>query len=153
MRGTRYPKQAVSEVIGVVLMLGITITLFALLNYSVFSFSFDAAPPAVNLIGTIDKTNEVIYVEHNGGASLDGNIKVIVEIGSDVYENTINDILSGMDSKWELTDVNSDSKWNFPETVRFESPVAITGKYIQVKVVDPAANMILLSVVLQQGMV
>ena len=48
-------KQAVSEVIGVVLLLGITISLFAILNFSVFHFSFNPSVPSVNLIGTIDK--------------------------------------------------------------------------------------------------
>jgi FlaG/FlaF family flagellin (archaellin) len=151
MRKTTHSKQAVSEVIGVVLMLGIAIALFALLNFSVFSFSFDAPAPSVNLIGTIDRAHNVIAIDHNGGTSLERDIKVIIEIGSDVYENTIDDLLTGVDTRWELTDVNNDSKWNFGETVRFESPVPIPDKYIRVTVVNTAANTILLSVNLQHG--
>ena len=135
-------KQAVSEVIGIVLLLGITISLFAILNFSVFHISFNPSVTSVNLIGTIDKTNDVIYIEHNGGESLDENMKVIITIGSNVYENTSSEL---------LLDVNADNLWNFGETVRFHSPESISNKYIRVDVVDPVKNSIVLSVVLQKG--
>jgi len=135
-------KQAVSEVIGVVLLLGITISLFAILNTFVFSYSFNPAVPSVNLIGTIDKGNNMINIEHNGGESLEGNMNIFIAIGSHVYQNTSSQL---------LLDMNADNKWNFGETVQFQSPEPITNKYIQIKVVDPIANTIILSVVLQQG--
>ena len=47
--------QAVSEVLDIVLLLGMTIALFAFLNYIVFSYSFDESSPSVSLIGSIDK--------------------------------------------------------------------------------------------------
>jgi flagellin-like protein len=135
-------KQAVSEVIGVVLLLGITISLFALLNFYVFHFSFEPSVTSVNLIGTMDKTNNMIYIEHTGGESLEGNLNVIITIGSNAYQNTSSEL---------LLDVNADNKWNFGETVRFHSPESTINKYIQVEVVDPIKNVIILSVVLQQG--
>ena len=135
-------KQAVSEVIGIVLLLGITISLFTILNFYVFHFSFDTSVTSVNLIGTIDKTNNVIYIEHNGGESLEGNMNVIITIGSNVYENTSSEL---------LFDMNADNQWNFGETVQFHSPELITNKYIRVDVVDPGKNSIIMSVVLQKG--
>jgi flagellin-like protein len=134
-------KQAVSEVIGVVLLLGITISLFAVLNFYVFHFSFNPSVTSVSLIGTIDKANNIINIEHNGGESLEGNIKVIISIGSHVYQNTSGKL---------LLDTNADNKWNFGETVRFHSPETMTNKYVRVEVMDPVRNTILLSVVLQQ---
>jgi len=133
-------KQAVSEVIGVVLLLGITISLFAILNYSVFHFSFDPSVTSVNLFGTIDKTNNMIDIEHNGGESLDEHMQIIITIGSNMYNFTVS----------SHPDNITDDKWDFGETVRFHSPESLTNKFIQVQVVDPVKNSILLSVVLQQ---
>ncbi|VVB61782.1 Uncharacterised protein [uncultured archaeon] len=137
-------KQAVSEVIGVVLLLGITISLFAVLNFFVFNISFNPSAPSVNLIGTIDKVNNIINIEHNGGKSLDGKTQIIITIGSQTTRNNTSEL---------LIDTNGDNKWNFGETVQFVVPgnITITGKYIRAEVVDPVSNSILLSVVLQKG--
>lgn len=136
-------EQAVSEVIGVVLLLGITISLFALLNFYVFNFSFEPSVTSVNLIGTIDKGKEWdnITFEHYGGESLDGKTQIIITIGSGTtpIQRNVSDLLN---------DINNDNKWNFGETVDF--PNHTKGKYIQASVMDPSANKIILSVVLQQ---
>ena len=135
--------QAVSEVIGVVLLLGITISLFAILNYSVFHFSFDPSVTSVNLIGTVDKaqTYDNITIEHNGGESLDGKTLIIITIGYNT--NPIRRNASDL-----LNDLNHDNKWNFGEAIEF--PNHTKGQYIQVSVIDSVKNSILLSVVLQQ---
>ena len=139
--------QAVSEVLDIVLLLGMTIALFAFLNYIVFSYSFDESSPSVSLIGSIDKVNNVINIEHNGGESLEGNTNVIITIESDVYQNT---------SKELLRDVNGDNKWNIGEIVQFDcSPEDIEditdNLYIKVLVVDLSTNSLVLSGELQQG--
>ena len=152
----KHSNQAVSEVIGVVLMLGITVMLFAVLNFSVFHFSFDPSVTSVNLIGTIDKTTNIITIEHNGGESLEGNTEVVITIENSTethtYRNSTSDISKNI-GRWHLIKINTsntDDKWDFGETVQFESPVIIIGKYIRVDVVDPVKNSIILSVVLQQ---
>jgi len=139
--------QAVSEVLDIVLLLGITIALFAFLNYIVFSYSFDESSPSVSLIGSIDKVNNMINIEHNGGESLEGNTNVIITIESDVYQNTSREL---------LRDVNGDNKWNIGEIVQFDyselySHEDITDMYIQALVVDLSTNSIVLSAELQQG--
>ncbi|MCJ7572499.1 MAG: type IV pilin N-terminal domain-containing protein [Candidatus Thermoplasmatota archaeon] len=135
-------KQAVSEVIGVFLLLGITITLFAILNSNVSQFFFGSSIPLVNLIGTIDQKNNMIYIEHNGGESLEGTTDIIITIGSNTYPRNTSDL---------LIDINNDFKWNFGETLQFNfTGIDITDKYIGVTVID--SNAILLSVVLQKGM-
>ena len=149
-------KQAVSEVIGVVLLLGITVALFALLNFYVFHFSFDPSFTSVNLIGTIDKSNNMIYIEHNGGESLEGNTEIIITIGDDPpYQSSVGEIINKADTvHWTLIvagqNAENPDKWDFGETVQFHSESDITGKYVQADVVNPVKNTILLSVVLQQ---
>jgi hypothetical protein len=137
-----HSKHAVSEVIGVILLLGITITLFVILNNYVFHFSFNPSSPTVNLIGTIDKTNDIISIKHNGGESFEGPLNILIQIGASTYQNTSNDL---------LVDRNADNKWNFGERLQFQSPEPIMNKYVRATVVDPETNTILLSVVLQQG--
>jgi len=141
MTKKRRSSQAASEVLDIVLLLGITIALFAFLNYIVFSFSFDESSPSVSLIGSIDK--DMIIIEHNGGEFLEGNTDVIITIGSNVSQNTSGEL---------LRDVNNDTKWNLGEIVQFYWSEGITDDlYIRVLVVDPSTNTLILSAVLQQG--
>jgi flagellin-like protein len=146
--------RAASEVIGVVLLLGITISLFAILNFTVFHFSFDPSVTSVNLIGTIDKDNSMIYIEHIGGESLEGNTEVIITIETSTethtYRNSTSEISRDI-GRWNLIEINpdkNDDKWDFGETVRFHSPELMINKYIRVDVVDPVKNSIILSIAL-----
>ena len=87
---------AVSEVLSVALLLGITIALFGFLNYIVFSFSFEPSAPSVNLIGSIsaDETYNNVVIEHNGGEPLDGNTEIIITIGSTTNTSSVYDIIN-----------------------------------------------------------
>lgn len=134
-------KQAVSEILGVVLLLGITITLFAVLNLNVTQIIFGSSVPLVNIIGTIDKTQNMIYIDHNGGESLGGTADIIITIGSNSFLRNTSDL---------LIDINNDNKWNFGETLQFDyTGIDITNKYIGVTVIN--SNAIILSIVLQHG--
>lgn len=135
-------KQAVSEFIGVVLLLGMTIALYAVLNSNVSSFSFSSSAPSVNLVATIDEANNMIYIEHNGGESLELTTEITITIGSDIYTKNTGDL---------LVDLNYDYKWSFGETLKFSlEGINISQKFIQVMVVD--SNAVLLSVILQKGL-
>ena len=141
MKRKIHSKQAVSEVIGVFLLLGITITLFTVLNSNVSQFLLGSTIPLVNLIGTIDQKNNMIYIEHNGGESLEGTTDIIITIESTTYRHNASDL---------LIDINNDHKWNFGETLQFNfTGIPISNKYIGVTVMD--SNAILLSVVIQQA--
>ena len=141
-------EEGVSEVLGVVLLLGMTVTLFTILNSSVSQSFFGTSIPLVNLVGTIaqDQNNITIYIEHNGGESLEGTTEVIITIGSYTITNKTSDL---------LIDINNDYKWNLGEKLQFKfnsTDIGITDikdVYIGVTVMD--SNAILLSAVLQQG--
>jgi len=135
-------KQAVSEVIGVVLLLGMTITLYVILNSNVSSFSFGSSAPFVNLVTTFDEANKMIYIEHNGGESLELKTDISVTIGNDTYTKNLADL---------LIDLNYDGKWSFCETLKFSlEGIDFSQKFIQVTVVS--GNTVLLSAVLQKGL-
>lgn len=135
-------KKAVSEVISVVLLLGITISLFAFLNYMVFSFSFGESPPSVSLIGSVDTAHNATIIEHYNGDSLDPSTNIFITIGSLTYQRTAGQLLE---------DTNNNNLWNFGEKIQFTSMAITPGTYIQVTVVDPATNSIILTSVLQKG--
>lgn len=134
--------QAVSEVIGVVLLLGITIAMFSVLNFFVFHISFNPSAPSVNLIGSIDNERTII-IEHYGGVSLDGNTNIIITVDSEVTQKSALEVLD---------DTNGDYKWSFGETVQLKDLIMTDNQYVRAMVVDPTTNTILLSVVLQQGL-
>lgn len=155
MTMNRHPNHAVSEILSVVLLLGITIALFGFLNYIVFSFSFDSSPPSVNLIGSIsaDETYNNIVIEHNGGEPLNGNTEIIITIGSTTNKSRVREIIDGT-TNWELTPMNDDrhpDQWDFGESIQYYSPYDFTDTFIQVAVRDPTTNTLILSTVLQQG--
>lgn len=149
-----HSKQAVSEVVGVILLLGITITLFVILNNYVFHFSFNPSSPTVNLIGTIDKTNDLINIKHNGGESLEGNTEIIITVGSTINKSTVQDIMSGADANWKLIKMIDDEqpdKWDFGEIIQFNSSThPIDDEYVLATVVDVDTNSVLLSVILNK---
>jgi len=151
--------QAVSEVVDIVLLLGITIALFTFLNYIVFSFPLDESSPSVSLIGSIDKVNNMINIEHNGGELLGSETRIIFNIAGAEDRFTIGEIKNRDDVKIiksdgseELTD---DTSWSIGEIVQFDYSELysedITDKYIQALVVDPSTNTLVLSAELQQG--
>ncbi len=156
MRKMVHSKLAVSEVIGIVLLLGITVSLFVVLNFFVSSFSGTHSPPLVSLTGTIDKENKVINIQNEGGESLEGTTNIIITIGATTSASNISDIINHVHpSTWRLLSMNPDinpDKWDLGETVQFNfTGITITDKYVQATVVDPNENTVLLSVVLQRG--
>jgi len=135
MTKKRRSSQAVSEVVGVILLLGITIGLFGFLNYVVFSYSFQPSAPSVNLVGSIE--NGYIIIEHNGGEPLDGKTQIRLITETSTAEFIAIDHLSNINN-------NHDDKWNFGETVQLD----YNGVRTQVIVVDPTTNTLILSAVL-----
>lgn len=155
MTKNRRSKYAVSEVLSVALLLGITIALFGFLNFIVFSFSFEPSAPSVNLIGSIsaDETYNNITIEHNGGESLDGTTEIIITVGSVTNKSSVQNIIDGA-TDWKLNPLKDDknpNKWDFGETIEFNSRYDFTDTYLQASVMDPSTNTLILSVILRHG--
>ena len=68
-------KDAVSEILGTVLLLAMAVALFAVIYIIVFSITITTTPPIVNLVGSLDGEN--VIIEHHGGESLDNNVNII----------------------------------------------------------------------------
>jgi hypothetical protein len=136
---------AVSEVLGTVLLLGMAVSLFSLLSFTVLSFPFNPSSPSVNVVGYIEDTN--VTLEHYGGESLDGNITVIISINENSTKIKIDDILNKDDINWSLGDENNNHLWDLGEKLIYypDSDENIIGEQIEFKIVDIKSNSVILS--------
>jgi FlaG/FlaF family flagellin (archaellin) len=99
--------KAVSEVLGTILLLGISVSLFSVIYISVFSVDAQPPTPTVDIMGTIHKN--YLVLEHGGGEDIDAEFQIILRynVGSS-FVLTSDDI-----------DGNFDGKWNIGEKLKF----------------------------------
>ena len=124
--------EAVSDVVGTVLLLGMTIALFSVLCIGVLSYPSSSSSASVNLVGTINDGN--LYLEHCGGEALDLDTKVIITIDGNLPVSIrVGDY---------LTDENNDNKWSIGEGLVCHS--GIGEKQVKITVVDTESNSVIM---------
>ncbi len=130
---------AVSETVGTLLLLSISISLFSVIYFSVLTISPSPITPAVNLICKFEKNN--ITLEHRGGKTLDLDTEIIVTTNGTNETLTVNDYM------------NNESKengvWNIGERVVYPAG-DITDLKVSVTVVDVYSNSVIMMAVLQE---
>jgi len=134
---------AVSEIVSVALLLGISIGLFSGVQLIVFSYPYEPSPPSLNLVGSIDQDN--ILIEHHGGDRISLEAKIRVVIG---YANYISikakDYLDSNSS-------DNDDYWEIGEIVSYNPNIELTGMRVETTVVDKETNSIVMNGVIQGG--
>jgi len=136
-------KKAVSEIMGTLLILGISVSLFSVLYVSIFSTEPSTPSPSVNIIGHVD--DQDIILEHRGGESLSLFTSVILEIGG----NPIKIILG--DGSY-LKDLNGDGLWNIGEKVVIHDE-NIIGLQANATIVDTKSDTVIMMGALQKGII
>jgi len=132
---------AVSEVIGAILMVGIGVALFAILYFIVMSYPFTPSSPSVDIVGTIEGNN--IVLEHRGGDSLGLDATVSFIVGGTSNSTTV-------DHCHCLNDLNGNNRWNIGE--RLVIPYGdMTDLQVEATVIDKDSNSIVMMGVLQEG--
>jgi hypothetical protein len=131
---------AVAEVIGTVLMLGMAISLIAMVYISVLSYPFTPSTISADLIGSVDGNS--IIIEHHGGDSLSLSTEIMITVGGSATRITVEDYLDD-ESK-------ADGLWNIGEQVVY-SDETLTNLQVKVAVVDTKSNSAILMGVLQDG--
>jgi len=99
---------AVSEIIGTILLLAIAVSAFAVIYLQFTSDNGPTPETYVNIYGDIIKEN--IILTHRGGESLDGDDPITFTIAGKTISYNI--------SKY-LIDSNNNKKWDFNEVVKF----------------------------------
>ena len=134
---------AVSEIVSVSLLLGISISLFSGVQLIVFSYPYEPSPPSLDLVGSIDQEN--ILIEHHGGESISLDAQIRVIIGSTNYISIIaKDYLDSNSS-------DDDDKWEIGEIVSYNSNINLTGIRVETTVVDKETNSIVMTGIIKGG--
>jgi hypothetical protein len=135
--------QAVSEIVGIALLLGISISLFACVQLIVYSYPFDPSPPSLDLVASIDKEN--ILIEHHGGESisLDAQVRVIVG-GSNHYSFIAGDYINSNSS-------DNDEYWEIGEVVVYNPNIELNGERIETTIVDKETKSVVMTGIIQGG--
>ncbi len=97
---------AVSEVLGTILLLGIAVAIFSVLYFIVLSESFETNESNPTIYAFIEGKN--IVLEHRGGDELSG---------SDYFSYKINGVTKTIFVKDNYEDYNVDNLWNFGERI------------------------------------
>jgi len=135
-------KFAVSEIIGVVILLAMAVSLFVMVQLIVFSYPFEPAAPSVNIVGSISKGN--ILLVHHGGESLSLKTRIIFVINDTAdYE-----IITGEDDYLIISD--DDNYWEIGEIISYTPSEAIAGKKVSATVVDVKTNSVVMYGILQE---
>jgi len=131
--------KAISETVGTLLLLGISISLFSVIYFSVMTIYPASATPSVNLFCFV-KQNDII-IDHRGGKALDLDTKFIVTINGTSNNFVVKDYLNN-ESK-------ANGVWNIGEKVIY--PVGnIEGKKVSLSVIDSHSNSVIMLVKLQE---
>lgn len=126
--------EAVSDIVGTVLLLGMTIALFSTLCVGVLSYPSSPSSASVNLVGTIE--GDFLYLEHRGGEALNLDTKIIITIGENPSESIIvGDVLSA--------EATNDNLWNIGEGLVYEN-ANMNGEQVKFTVVDIKSNSVIL---------
>ncbi|KYK22425.1 hypothetical protein AYK24_02325 [Thermoplasmatales archaeon SG8-52-4] len=130
--------KAVSEIVGTLLLLGMSIALFSVIYISVLTLYPAASSPSVNLICSFEDNN--VTLEHRGGKSLNLKTELILSIDSVVDKFVVGDYLN--------IEAKDNGLWNIGERVIY--PVGdITDKNVSLSVVDKHSNSVIMLVVFQ----
>lgn len=109
---------AVSPVVGVVLMVGLTVIMISAVAVSVFAFSIPESAPHANIvvveargdIGTESLYNNTIVLKHKGGDALnENNTKIIITGKGYAYTGTDPEYHSAQDMRVVYYDLTGDN--------------------------------------------
>jgi FlaG/FlaF family flagellin (archaellin) len=145
----RYPMknnrgiEAVSEVIGTMLLLGMAVSLFMIVYVSVLTTSSSPPSPSSNIISHVD--GDSIIMEHYGGDQLNLDTKIMITIDNTIIETTLEDIGSSL--SW---DSNNDGQWGMGEKLIYSKDgLSLEGKQISLSIVDVESNSVVMMGTLQ----
>lgn len=128
--------EAVSEIVGTVLLLGITVIFFFLLCV-VMPLYPSSSPPSTNLVGMIE--GEYLLLEHRGGEALNLETKVILTTS----EGTSKSITIG-DKNYLNNEARQDNLWGIGEWLIYQDK-DIVGKQVGVTVIDIESNSVIMT--------
>ncbi|MFP4654814.1 MAG: type IV pilin N-terminal domain-containing protein [Methanohalobium sp.] len=105
---------AVTEVVGEILMTAIDVLAFSLISIFVFSYLDTIDKPHVDVEGWVDVDSDIINLRHSGGEVVETkDIKLILNLNGSREEIDVESVYN--EPTWRLGDfisINTSSKWN-----------------------------------------
>ncbi len=139
--GCSRKEHAISEIVGTMLILGISIALFSIVYISLLTTTSTPLSPSVDIIGTIE--GNTIIIEHRGGKSVDINANLIIEIaGIRQPTQSINEFMS--------VQAQNNEKWNVGETIRYPAQ-NLSDRRVDLGIGDVSSNSLVLYSNIQEG--
>ena len=126
--------EAVSEIVGTILLLGITVSLFSVICGIVLSYPFSPSSPSTNLVGMVEE--DYLLIEHRGGKALELGTKVSLTIGDNISRIIIVGDCLNNESK-------VDNRWGIGEWFVYQNS-NIKGKKVGIAVVDIESDSVIL---------
>ncbi len=120
-------EKGVSEILGTVLLLAISVALFSALYLMMQTGLVAEQSPVADLIGYVNQ--DTIYIEHQGGSSL-SETTITITLDGEEYVLDFN----------ESFDENNNGNWNIGEHVHFTNSQISELSTIKVSVVDTSIN-------------
>jgi flagellin-like protein len=141
-------EHAVSEIIGTVMLLGMAIALFSIVNLVAFSvFPENENPPSVRLAASVEDRN--ITIDHNGGESLPLDTEILCTVN-----DTLSTSITAGDNITELPP-HDDNLWGISEKVFYNpgfynpSIGSLDNSKVEIFVVDVKSNSVIMRTVIQ----
>jgi len=128
---------AISEILGTVLLLVIAVTSFTIINANILFNPTPHEQPYVTIVGEIKGKNIILL--HRGGESLSLQTKVNFEIN----ENTYNIVIG--ENEYLDSESKVDGEWNIGETLIFKQELYLNNLNVKVTVVDAESNAVIMS--------
>jgi len=139
---------AVSEIVGTVMLLGIAIAMFTLVQLFAFGLlSENPNSPSVRLVASIENGEVVIF--HNGGESLPSNTRILFTINDG---KSITNSINVSDDNYLKESENSDKIWDIGEKVVYSLPLSYNAgsDSVSVMVVDVSSNSVIMSTTIRE---
>lgn len=138
-------KKGVSEIVGVAVLLGITISLFTIVQLMAISYPFNNPTPSARITASID--DDTIILFHQGGESLPIDTKIIYVL---VDSSGVSDIPVTKTAKDTLG--SSDKSWGIGEKLLFDpGKGTLNGWEAKITVVDVVSNSIIMQGTIRGG--
>ena len=135
--------QAVTEILGTMLLLSISIGLFSIVYISVLTVPQSPPNPTANIICQLDGDN--IIVGHYGGKPLSLESKILLKV-DDISLDPVNT------GDYLYNDINNDGFWSVGEKLVYSNPsIDLEGKRIEVNIIDIDSNSIVTSGIFSEG--
>lgn len=135
---TRINDEAVSEIVGTVLLLAMAICLFSLLSIIILSYPISASTPSANLVGTIE--GDCLFIEHRGGTPLRLDTKVLLTFSNGTSES----IKIGEKNYLGNNSKDVDNLWSIGEWFIYQDANLIN-QTVSISIVDVESNCVIMT--------